>query len=122
MANSKTENGRAAPPPDRTSEEDRIRPGALIADIAVREGSILARRMVQKRLARAGIAGKGVAKQGLGKRIAAIALARLASRSVPGTILVGSGFVAKALYDRRKQAKAAETPGSNPEAVEEGAE
>ena len=40
--------------------------------------------------------------------IAGAALTRVASRSVPGAIVVGGGILAKRLYDRRK-AKLAET-------------
>jgi hypothetical protein len=35
----------------------------------------------------------------------------VATRSVPGAILVGGGLLAKALYDRRKDAQAARTEG-----------
>jgi hypothetical protein len=35
------------------------------------------------------------------------AIARVATRSVPGAILVGGGLVAKALYERRKSRRAA---------------
>ena len=34
------------------------------------------------------------------------ALARIATRSVPGAILVGGGMLAKALYDRRQGTRA----------------
>ena len=41
-------------------------------------------------------------KPSLGQRIAGAALLRVATRSVPGAILVGGGLIAKALHDRRK--------------------
>ncbi len=41
------------------------------------------------------------AGSGLAKGLASAALVRLATRSVPGAIVVGGGFLAKLLYDRR---------------------
>ena len=38
--------------------------------------------------------------------LAGAALTRIATRSVPGAIVVGGGMLAKALYDRRRQARA----------------
>ena len=37
--------------------------------------------------------------------IASSAITRIATRSVPGAILVGGGLIAKALYDRRHKPK-----------------
>ena len=77
---------------------------ALIVDVALREGSLLARRIAARKLA-----GGDMKKAHLPspasftKRIVASGLARLAARSIPGTLLVGSGLVAKALFDRRKR-------------------
>ncbi len=42
--------------------------------------------------------GKGLLGAGLG-----VVATRLATRSVPGALLVGGAFVAKKLYDRRKE-------------------
>ncbi|MDP3907755.1 hypothetical protein [Novosphingobium sp.] len=39
--------------------------------------------------------------------IAGVVAIQVATRSVPGAIVVGSGLIAKKLYDRRKAAKAA---------------
>jgi hypothetical protein len=44
--------------------------------------------------------GRGLLGAGLG-----IAATRIATRSIPGALLVGGALVAKNLYDRRKQAK-----------------
>jgi hypothetical protein len=44
--------------------------------------------------------GRGLLGAGIG-----IAATRLATRSIPGALLVGGAFVAKTLYDRRKQRK-----------------
>jgi hypothetical protein len=42
-------------------------------------------------------------KRGIGGKIVGAALVRIATRSVPGAILVGGGLLAKTLYDRRKR-------------------
>lgn len=58
--------------------------------------------------------GKGAS---LGKGLAGVALARIATRSVPGAILIGGGMLAKLLYDRRRAQPVAppvETPGPMP--------
>ncbi len=46
--------------------------------------------------------GGKLAKSSIGKRIAGAALLRVATRSVPGAILVSGGLIAKALHDRHK--------------------
>lgn len=51
-------------------------------------------------------ASKG-AGSGLAKGLAGAALARFATRSVPGAIIVGGGLLAKLLYDRRHAQQAA---------------
>jgi hypothetical protein len=43
-----------------------------------------------------------VKKPSLGRRIASAALVRVATRSVPGAIIVSGGLIAKALHDRHK--------------------
>jgi hypothetical protein len=44
--------------------------------------------------------------RGMGQALLGTAVARVATRSVPGAILIGGGLLAKALYDRRKGAEA----------------
>lgn len=78
----------------------------LLADVAIRAGGYLARRGVEKGLL-AGRYGKGAAhniviNKTLGQSLISFALARLATRSVPGALLVGGGALAKSLLDRRK--------------------
>lgn len=50
----------------------------------------------------------GKRKNVLGGIAGAVAL-RVATKSVPGAIVVGSGLIAKKLYDRRKAAKTAKS-------------
>jgi hypothetical protein len=47
-----------------------------------------------------------VKKPSLGRRLASAALVRVATKSVPGAILVSGGLIAKALHDRHKARRA----------------
>lgn len=91
----------------------------ILADIALRSGGALLRRAVETGLLGAAL---GAASKGKGKKAAAgkvikgrsmaqtlvgTAVARIATRSVPGAIVVGGGLLAKTLYDRRKGKQAA---------------
>ncbi len=76
----------------------------MIADIAVRGASYLFRRSIEKGLLRARF-GPDKAKQivegrTMGHSIAGFAVSRLATRSVPGFLLVAGGLVGKAVFDR----------------------
>lgn len=76
---------------------------ALIVDIALREGSLLARRVAQRKLSGGDMKKAPLPpRSSFTKRMVASTLARLAARSIPGTLLVGGGLVAKALLDRRR--------------------
>lgn len=83
----------------------------ILADIALRGGGMLLRRSVERGLL--GIRySPGKAKQivkgrGISQTLVGTALARVATRSVPGALIVGGGLLAKALYDRRQGRKAA---------------
>ncbi|PLK27443.1 hypothetical protein [Novosphingobium sp. TH158] len=50
------------------------------------------------------------AKSGIAGKLAGAALMRVATRSVPGAILVTGGLIAKAVHDKRKAMKAAVQP------------
>lgn len=87
----------------------------IIADVAIRAGSYLARRGVEKGLL-AGRYGKDTAhrivhNKSLKDTLISTLLARVATRSVPGALLVGGGALAKALLDRRKSRLQAKTEG-----------
>jgi hypothetical protein len=78
----------------------------LMADMAIRAGSYLARRGVEKRLL-ANRYGKSTAKDIVQNKTFkqtafSWVLARIATKSVPGAIVVGTGALAKTLLDRRK--------------------
>jgi hypothetical protein len=77
-----------------------------IADIALRGVTMMARRGVERVLlgrryspkkARAILKGRGFTQTLLHRQIA-----KVATRSVPGAILVGGGMLAKTLYDRSR--------------------
>ena len=76
----------------------------LIAEILVRSAGRLARRTMEKGLlsakfqpeeAIAIVEGRGIAHS-----LVSATVARVATRSVPGALLVGGGMVAKTIYDR----------------------
>lgn len=108
----------AVPPPSPSPMTNIV-----LADVLLRAGGQLLRRSVE-----AGVLGqkygKGKAKQiirgrSMKQTLLATAIARIATRSVPGAIIVGGGLLAKTLYDRRRGV-AAEIEGN--EAVEKQAE
>lgn len=74
----------------------------LIARIARTGGARLIDLTVGKALPQPPAPRKG----GIGGKIVGAALVRIATRSVPGAILVGGGLLAKTLYDRRKRIEA----------------
>ncbi|MDB5725684.1 MAG: hypothetical protein JWQ16_2438 [Novosphingobium sp.] len=78
----------------------------IIADIVLRGGGRLLRNLVERNVLKAKYppetAKSIVTGRGMAQTLVGTAIARIATRSVPGAILVGGGLVAKALYDRRK--------------------
>jgi hypothetical protein len=95
--------GKVAPSPNPMTN-------LLIADIVLRGGGRIVRQLVETNLlktkyppqmARDIIQGRGIARTLVGA-----AIARVATRSVPGALIVGGGMLAKALYDRSKGDKA----------------
>jgi hypothetical protein len=96
----------------------------IIADIALRGGGRLLRHVVERTLlgvkyppakAHDIVKGRSMAQTLLGT-----AAARIATRSVPGALLVGGGLLAKALYDRQKDRSRAKAEGED--AVDEQAD
>lgn len=82
----------------------------LLAEIARKGGGKLLNRAVDKVLP-VEVAAKPARKSLLG-RIAGAMVVRVASRSVPGAIVVGGSLLAKRLYDRRhaKRSSGEQTP------------
>lgn len=80
----------------------------LLADIALRAGGALLRRGVETGILGQKFgqkkAGNLVKGRSMTQTLVGTALARVATRSVPGAIVVGGGLLAKTLYDRRHAA------------------
>ena len=78
----------------------------IMADIAIRAGSYIVRRSVEKGLLR-GRYGRDTAQEIVKNRpmkhtIASFALAKIATKNLPGALVVGAGLLGKSLLDRRK--------------------
>ena len=82
----------------------------LLATVALRGGSILVRRGLERALLGRRYSpekAKHIVKgRTMTQSLVSGAAARVATTSVPGAILVGGGLLAKTLYDRRKGVKA----------------
>lgn len=82
----------------------------ILADIALRTGGALLRRGVEKGLIGSKLgskkAGRIIKGRSMVQTLVGTAIARVATRSVPGAIVVGGGLLAKTLYDRRRSRKA----------------
>ena len=79
----------------------------LIADIVMRGASTLFRQSVENRLAKASVDDEADAQELLDGRtlittLGLYAASKLATRSVPGLLVVGGGLLVKTLYDRGK--------------------
>lgn len=96
----------------------------LVADIAMRTVMRLFRRTVEKGLLRARFdpvkAREIVQGRSLGKTLVSATAARVATKSVPGALLVGSGILGKALLDRSMSRRTPVRKGE--EALEQQAE
>ncbi|MFM5895878.1 MAG: hypothetical protein ACKOQM_15805 [Novosphingobium sp.] len=88
----------------------------LIADLALRGGGQLLRHAIERTVLGAKYtpdkAKKIVKGRSMVQTLIGTAAARLATRSVPGAIVVGGGLLAKALYDRRQGKRAAKASGT----------
>ena len=84
----------------------------LIADLALRGGGQLLRHAVER-----GLLGKAytpekakklVKGRTMGQTLVGTAIARIATRSIPGALIVRDGMLAKTLYDRKRGKEASE--------------
>ena len=99
----------------------------LIADLALRGGTLLARRAVERGLLGSKYAprkAKAIMRgRTFGETLVHSAIARVALQSVPGAIIVGGGLIAKTLYDRARPHQArAEGEAALHEKAKDGAE
>lgn len=87
----------------------------LLTDIALRAGLHVGRRFLERRLLgrhfTAEQAKRMVKGRPASRTLLSAVVAQIASRSLPGAMLIGGGLFAKMLYDRRKSARAAEAEG-----------
>ncbi|MDE2562303.1 MAG: hypothetical protein KGL48_08660 [Sphingomonadales bacterium] len=87
----------------------------ILADIALRGGTMLLRTAVNRGVQAIG----GAAKPRFGQKLVTTTLAKVATRSVPGAIVIGGGLLAKTLYDRARSRK---KPVTNSNGGEDGGE
>ena len=78
----------------------------MMADVAIRAGTYIVRRAVEKGFLR-GRYGKRTAQdilhnRTLGQTLISFGLAKIATRNLPGAVIIGGGALAKSLYERRK--------------------
>lgn len=87
----------------------------LIAEIAVSSAGRIARRSMEKGLLQARFEPEQavaiVEGRGMVHTMLTAAVARVATRSVPGALLVGGGLFAKVLYDRSRSRREARKSG-----------
>jgi hypothetical protein len=87
----------------------------ILADIALRGGGRLLRNAVERTLLGVkypdGKARDIVKGRTMVQTLVGTAVARLATRSIPGALIVGGGLLAKTLYDRTRDHRAARAEG-----------
>ena len=87
----------------------------VLADVALRGGGRLLRHLVERTLLQTkytpGKAKAIVKGRSMTQTLVGTALARVATRSVPGALVVGGGLLAKTLYDKRRGKAAAKAEG-----------
>ena len=89
----------------------------LMADVIIRAGSYVARRAIEKGMLR-GRYGKDVARdivrnKTLGQSLFSYGLAKIATKNLPGAVIVGGGALVKTLYDRRKSRRSQRREGDS---------
>ena len=87
----------------------------IVTDIALRGAGRIARHFTEKALLRTRYsredAEKVVEGRSMAQTLAAVAVARIATRSLPGAAIVGGGILAKALWDRSLGKRSARSEG-----------
>jgi hypothetical protein len=89
----------------------------IIHDVALRAGGRLLRLGLEKGLLSNRYGGRAakemVDNRSMVQALASYAVARFATRSIPGAVLVGGGLLAKTLYDRGRGRRRAQREGDN---------
>lgn len=87
----------------------------IVADIALRGVGRLTRRMTEKALLRTRYtqedADRVVDGRSMAQTLVSVAIARVATRSIPGALVVGTGILGKTLWDRSKGKRGARIEG-----------
>lgn len=87
----------------------------IIQDIVMRAAGRLVRHTLEKGMLRGRYGGGGakaiVENRSLANTLVSSLLARYATRSLPGAVIVGTGLAAKTLYDRGRSRRAARRAG-----------
>lgn len=87
----------------------------IIQDVAMRATGRLVRHTLEKGVLRGRYGGEGakaiVENRGLVNTMLSAMLARYATRSLPGALIVGTGLLAKTLYDRGTSKRKARRAG-----------
>lgn len=111
--------------PEVPGPSDNPATNLLLADVAMRTGSFLLRRAVERAFLTgrygAGAARAIVDNRSLLRSLGAAAIARFATRSVPGAAIVSTGLVGKLLYDRVRGRRASRQAGDE-ELLEQAAD
>ena len=107
------EGGSSTPPQQPSPETPRKRSvvvRVLTADLVLRAGGYMLRRAVSKGMLRGGAALKAERaadrQDDITTRVVTAAATAIATRSVPGALLVGTGMAVHALYKRGKARRA----------------
>lgn len=125
MADQQDDSEMAEPPERRGSRRARPRrvPGIstnpatnlLIADVVLRGLTRLVRRNIEKGMLRAEYepeeAKRILEGRSLGQKAVQITAARVATRSLPGAVLITGGLLAKAMFDRSQSKRKAAREG-----------
>ncbi|WP_336987174.1 hypothetical protein [Altererythrobacter aquiaggeris] len=87
----------------------------ILSDIAMRSGGRLVRMAVEKGILRTRfnpqLAKDIVQNRGLVSTLASYGVSKIATRSVPGAVLVGGGLLVKTLFDRSQSKRKARRSG-----------
>jgi hypothetical protein len=87
----------------------------IIQDVALRAGGRLMRQTFEKGLLRGRYGGTGakaiVENRSLAQTLVSGLIARYATRSLPGAVIIGGGLVVKTLYDRGRSKRDAKRAG-----------
>lgn len=96
----------AGPPTGYSGPSPNQSTNQMLADLALQGGSLLLRRSIERSILgmKDGTppSGKTVAKRTVAQTVVGTAVAKLATKSVPGAIVVAGGLLALTLHERRK--------------------